>query len=94
MNFASAVAEVWLCLRGTTGDHCSLYWHAPAEPYEEGRCIHLPFRQGPHWESFRFRLDAHPLWRGTVDHLRLDLFNGAVTPGAGGEVRWIRFVEN
>jgi hypothetical protein len=89
---ADDVAEVWFCLRGATGDHCSVYWRGPREPFAEGRSVHVPFRPGRHWQVLRFRVGAHPLWHGIVEQVRLDLFNGVVAPGAGGEVRWVRFV--
>jgi hypothetical protein len=89
---ADTIAEVWACLRGDTGDHCSLYWRGPREAFAEERCAHVPFRPGPHWRVVRFRVGGQRRWRGTVEQLRLDLFNGAVTPGRGGEVRWVRLV--
>jgi hypothetical protein len=90
---ADAVAEVWACLRADTGDHCSAYWRGPREPFAEQRSVHVHVRPGRHWQVVRFPVGGHPLWRGTVEQVRLDLFNGAVTPGLGGEVRWVRLVE-
>jgi lipopolysaccharide biosynthesis protein len=89
---ADTVAELWLCLRGSTGSHCSLSWRGPDEGFAEPRSIRVPFRPGRHWQILRFRLGDHPDWRGTVAQLRLGLFSGAVTPGAAGEVRWLRTV--
>jgi hypothetical protein len=90
---AERVAEVWVCLRGQTGDHCSVYWRAAGEAFVEERSVHVPFRPGSHWEIVRFPVAAHPLWRGALEPLRLDLFNGVVTPGAKGEILWVRYVE-
>ena len=91
---AREIAELWVCLQGTTGDHCSVYWHSLGEPYDEARSVHVPFRPGQHWQILRFQVGRHALWRGTVERVRLDLFNGTVTPGARGEVRWVRVVES
>ena len=85
---ADAIAELWICLRGTTGDHCSVYWPRADGAYDQTHSIHVPFRPGWHWQIARFRLDRHPLWQGMLSHLRLDLFNGTTTPGTG-EVRWV-----
>lgn len=90
---ADAIAELWICLRGTTGNHCSVYWPRADGAYDETHSIHVPFRPGSHWQIVRFRVDRHPLWQGVLSHLRLDLFNGTTTPGTG-EVRWVRIVES
>lgn len=87
---ADSIAEVWLCLRGQTGDHHSLYWRGPREPFAEQRSLHVPFRPGRHWQIVRFRSGEHRLWKGTIEQLRIDLFNGTLTPGGSGEVRWVR----
>ena len=89
---ACDVAEVWVCVRGDTGDHCSLYWRGPRQAFVEDRRVHVRFRPSPHRQVLRFRVGGHRLWRGMVEQLRVDLFNGAVTPGMGGDVRWVRLV--
>jgi hypothetical protein len=89
---ANRIAEVWACVRGDTGTRCSLYWRGQREPFSEERAIHVPFIPGQHWEIVRFPVAHHPGWRGTVEQLRIDLFNGTVIPGKGGELRWIRCV--
>jgi hypothetical protein len=88
---AKAVREVWVCARGDTGDHCSLFWRRRSEPFAEGRAVHVPFHPGGHWQVLRFRVAGHPHWHGTVVQLRVDLFNGRVTPG-GGAVRRLRLI--
>jgi Sulfotransferase family len=90
---AEGVAEVWACLRGGTGDHCSVYWRDESSSFMEERSVHVAFRPGPHWQIVRFHVAAHPLWRGSLEPLRLDLFNGTVGPGAEGEVQWVSYVE-
>jgi hypothetical protein len=89
---AQAVREVWVCARGDTGSHCSLYWRRRREPFAEGRSLHVPFHPGGHWQVLRFRVAGHPDWHGTAVQLRVDLFNGVITPGAAGAVRWLRLV--
>jgi hypothetical protein len=89
-----AVREVWVSVCGDTGDHCSLYWRRAGEGFDEGRCVHVPFHPGAHWRVLRFPLRGHPHWHGTVAQLRVDLFNGAVDPSAGGgRFRWLLAVE-
>jgi hypothetical protein len=90
---AETVREVWLCLTGGVGDHCSIYWHRSGEGFAERRRLHVPFHPGPHWRVLRFRVGDHPLWRGTITGLRLDPFNvqGPAEPGRG-RLRWLRFV--
>jgi len=90
---ATAVREVWVCLRGDTGTHSSLFWRGPGERFGEPRCLHVPFHPGPHWQVVRFQVAGHPHWNGTVRQLRFDPFNGTISPGAGGELRWLRRVE-
>jgi hypothetical protein len=89
---AAEVREVWLCVRANTGQMCSLYWRPPHEGFSEHRSLHLPCRPGGHWQVIRFRPAERPLWDGTIAQLRLDLFNGSVTPGYGGDVRWVRLI--
>jgi hypothetical protein len=89
---AQTVREVWLCARADTGDHCALYWRGPREPFAETHSLRARCRPGGHWQVLRFRAAGHPLWCETVAQLRLDLFNGPVTPGRGGEVLWLRLV--
>jgi hypothetical protein len=84
--------EVWACVRGDAGDHCSAYWRRHDQAYSEERVVHVPFRPGPHWQIVRLPLSSHPSWASGASALRLDLFNGRVTPGSRGEVRWIRLV--
>jgi hypothetical protein len=90
---ATAVREVWLCVRAGTGDHCSVYWRGPGQPFAEERSVHVACRPGLHWRVLRFPVARHALWRGTIARLRFDLFNGDTTSGVGGHVRWVRLVE-
>jgi hypothetical protein len=85
--------ELWACVRGGTGDHCSVYWRGPHGSYSEQRVVHVPFRPGPQWQIVRVPLAAHPEWRGPLQKLRIDLFNGRATAGSTGEVRWLRLVD-
>jgi hypothetical protein len=90
---AAAVSEVWVCARGSTGNHCTLYWRGPREGFAESRSLHLPFHPGGHWQLIRFPVGGHSAWRGRVAQLRLDPFNGPVGADATGALRWLRLVE-
>ena len=87
---AVSTDEIWICVQGDTGDHCSIYWRG--EAFSEERSVHVTFRPGRHWQILRFPVGKHPLWRDVVEQLRIDLFNGNVAPTAGGRLRWIRYV--
>jgi hypothetical protein len=89
---ALATDEIWACVQGDAGDHCSIYWRGNRESFSEERSVHVPFRPGRHWQILRFPVGKHPLWRDVIEQLRIDLFNGDVPPGAGGCLRWIRQV--
>jgi hypothetical protein len=84
--------ELWACVRGGTGDHCSVYWRGDGAWYSERQVVHVPFRPGPQWQIVRVPLAAHPDWRHPIEALRIDLFNGRVIAGSTGEVRWLRLV--
>jgi len=90
---AVSTDEIWACVQGDTGDHCSIYWRGNREPFSEERCVHVPFRPGRHWQILRFPIGRHALWRDVIEQLRVDLFNGNVAPGLGGRLRWIRYVK-
>lgn len=91
---AEEVREVWVALRGQTGDHSTLYWRSALEEFGEDRCLHVPFHPAAHWQIIRFRVGRHARWQGTVGQLRLDLFNGTIDEAnPTGSVRWIRLVE-
>lgn len=86
---ATSTDEIWACVQGDTGDHCSIYWRG--EAFSEERSVHVKFRPGRHWQILRFPVGKHPLWRDVIEQLRIDLFNGNVV-ATGGRVRWIRHV--
>lgn len=89
---AKTIAEVWLCLLGETGDHCSVYWRPSNEPFVEPRCMHVPFLPGPHWQIARVPVGKHPEWRGTIGQMRVDICNGNIASGKTCKLRWIRYV--
>jgi hypothetical protein len=89
---AARVPEIWLCLRGDTGQHNSLYWRRAGESFDEGRSVHLPFVSGKHWQLVRLRPAGHPHWHGQIIQLRIDFMNGPKAAGHG-ELRWMRLVE-
>jgi len=90
---ATSTDEIWACVQGDTGDHCSIYWRGIREAFAEERSVHVPFRPGHHWQILRFPVGKHRMWRHVIEQLRIDLFNGNVASGRGGRLRWIRYVE-
>lgn len=90
---AREVAEIWICAEGGTGDRFSIYWCGPGQGFAEARSEHVSFRPGLHRQIVRVPVHRHSLWRGTIEQLRVDVFNGAVTPSESGFVRWIRLIE-
>lgn len=89
---APAVQEVWLCFKGRTGNLCSLYWNGPREGFSDERVVHGNYLAADHWQVMRFPVATHPRWRGTVERLRVDAFNGPVEKGFAGQLRWLRLV--
>jgi hypothetical protein len=89
---AMSTDEIWACVQGDTGDHCSIYWRGIREAFSEERSMHIPFRPSRHWQILRFHVGKHQMWRDVIEQLRIDLFNGKVAPADGGRLRWIRYV--
>lgn len=91
---AGDAAELWACVQGGAGWVNSVYWRPPNADFSEERSIHLPFRPARHWQIARFELRSHPLWKGRIAALRLDIFNGAGHRLEGsGLLRWVRLVK-
>jgi len=93
---AAAVRETWVCLKGASGDLCSIYWRDAQQDFAEERSVHVPFHGGAHWQVIRFRVADHPLWKGTIAQLRFDPFNwreGAPATPQSGLIRWLRLIE-
>jgi hypothetical protein len=90
---AEEVHEIWVSAAGCVGDHFSVYWRDPDVDFSEDRTIHVKYLPSEHWRVVRFRMWQHPLWRGTIQQIRLDLFNAQVEDNQGsGYVRWVRLV--
>jgi hypothetical protein len=89
---ANEVSEIWLCVRGEVGDHCSVYWRKCHESFAEERCIHVPFNGGAHWQIVRFQMRRHPAWLGAVHQLRLDVLNDAREVSGCAQLRWVRIM--
>ena len=83
-------AEIWLCLRGDTGDHHAAYWSGPGRDFGPRREVRVPFQPSDHWQIVALPLGQNPRWHGSINEMRLDLFNGAVQSGGRGIVRWVR----
>lgn len=90
---AAEVKEVWASLSGGVGNICSLYWRRRDTDFDETCALHVPYTPAPHWGMTSFPVHTHPEWRGTITHLRLDLFNSHLRPNCGtGGLRWVRLV--
>ncbi|MFT3928223.1 MAG: sulfotransferase [Myxococcales bacterium] len=89
---AAGVSEVWLCMEAGTGDHCSIYWRAPGQPFDESRGVHMPYLPGPHRQIIRLPVSSHALWSGEIEELRVDVFNGAIVPDRPGRFCWVQLV--
>lgn len=90
---AAEVREVWASLSGGVGNICSLYWRRRDAGFDETCSLHVPYMPAPHWAMVTFPVHTHPEWRGTITHLRLDLFNSHLPPNRGiGGIRWVRLV--
>jgi hypothetical protein len=86
--------EIWVSATADVGDHCSLYWRAADSDFSEECSIHVGFVPGCHWRILRFRTCQHPLWKGKIQQLRVDLFNSTSPEVRGtGQVRWARFIQ-
>jgi|CZKN01.1.fsa_nt_gi hypothetical protein len=91
---ANEVTEIWLCVKGGAGETSSIYWAGPGESLGPDRAIHLFYQPSQHWQTIRFRVGAHPAWRGDIHLVRLDVFNsgrGGRLEGQG-KVQWVRLV--
>lgn len=90
---AEEASEVWVSAAGCVGDHFSLFWRDADSGFSEERSIHVKYVPGSHWRIVRFRTAKHPLWKGVIQQIRIDLFNGhtSETPGVG-YFRWVRLV--
>ena len=91
---AARVNEIWVSLKGTVGDLCSVYWDGEGQEFSEQCCCHYPFKPALHWQILRFRVATHPSWRGAIKGLRLYPFHGHRPAMAGtGSIRWVRLVQ-
>jgi hypothetical protein len=90
---ARDVSEIWISIRGNTGEHFSLYWRDANSDFSEERSIKVNYVPGEHWRVVRFEASKHPLWKGTIQQLRIDMFNGRLRQTKGlGQVRWARLI--
>lgn len=90
---AHEVKEIWACVQGDIGNHCSLYWRQRDTRFSEQACIHVPHAPSPVWLIVPFRVAQHPEWKGEITKLRLDLFNNCTQPHRGiGRIRWVQLV--
>ena len=90
---ATDINEVWMCLAGDVGDHCSIYWRNPRGGFSEEQSMHVSHNGGTHWRVVRFLVGKHPQWKGQIAELRVDPLNGErpATPRTG-HLRWLRLV--
>jgi Sulfotransferase family len=90
---AEEVHEIWVSATGCVGDHFSIYWRSTDTDFSEERRIHVNYVPGLHWQLLRFSVWRHPLWKGTIEQIRLDVFNAHQSSVEGrGHVRWVRLI--
>jgi len=90
---ADQITEVWLCLSGRTGNHCSVYWRDSHSSYGEDRAIHVKFFGADLYQIVRFETNKHPKWTGQVAELSVHLCNGHdAKPGTEIFLRWVRLI--
>lgn len=90
---ASAIRELWICVKGEIGNVMSLYWRRRDTQFAESSVLHIPYRPWPHWSVLVIPTATHPEWKGEIAELRLDLFNSLMKPHKGiGYIRWAQLV--
>ncbi len=90
---AEEVHEIWVSAAGCVGDHFSIYWRSPGTDFSEERCIHMNYVPGLHWHLLLFPMCRHPLWKGRIEQIRLDVFNARQGSVEGrGHIRWVRLI--
>jgi hypothetical protein len=90
---AEEAHEIWVSAAGCVGDHFSIYWRGADMDFSEERRIHVNYVPGLHWQLLQFPMWRHPLWKGTIEQIRLDVFNKHQGSIEGcGQVRWVRLI--
>jgi hypothetical protein len=91
--YAEEVHEIWVSAAGCAGDHFSIYWRSADTDFSEERRVHVKYVPGLHWQLLRFPMWRHPLWKGRIEQIRLDVFNAHQGRVEGrGHVRWVRLI--
>lgn len=92
---ARKIREIWVCFAGRAGSRCSVYWRRGNQDFDAERGMHVRYYPGEHFDIIRFNVFEHPLWTGTIDELRLDLFKEphTVEPTGPLYLRWMQLVE-
>jgi hypothetical protein len=90
---AEEARELWVSAAGRVGSRFSIYWRGGEANFSEERAMHLDYAPSAHWRVVRFRVGQHPLWKGAIRKIRLDLFNSGSGECRGlGYVRWVRLI--
>lgn len=80
-----------LRVRATGGTQLGLYWRTTASPsIGEDKRVGVRLPADGQWHEVVFDLSDHPLWKGTVTQLRLDVEPADTPAGTLLEVDWIR----
>jgi len=79
---------------GYVGDHFSIYWRGAGTDFSEERRVHINYVPGLHWQLLPFPMWRHPLWKGTIERIRLDVFNAQHQGNieGTGHMRWVRLI--
>lgn len=80
-----------LRVRATGGNQIGLFWRTKSSPaFGEDKHVNVPLSADGQWHEVVFDLSDHPLWKGTVIQLRLDVEPAETPAGTLLEVDWIR----
>jgi len=74
-------------VRATAGQALGLFWATDTRPgFEEAQHVTAPLRAHGEWHNVVFELSQHPLWKGEVTRLRLDIEPANVGEGTVVEI--------
>jgi hypothetical protein len=90
---AESVTNIWVCVSGGVGNHCSVYWRGPGQDFSEERSFHVAYIPAQAWRVLDFAVQDHGLWQGRIEEIRLDIFNFS-SPDCRGEglIKWMRLL--
>ena len=91
---AEDIDEIWICVTGGQGEHCSLSWRGRSEDYTREKSLTKTFIPLDYYSIVRFSVSNKTSWSGNIDELRINLFNGRAKKPFPGKIRWIKLIRN